>query len=110
MKFADAKFRKDFLELCLREVNKEGFSGSSLKNVSWNRMIQELKLKYNKEFNQKQLKNQWDYLRRCYTAWRVLVKGANNGYNAETGTFDWPDHVWDDVIQARANLINLCSY
>ncbi|KAM7508389.1 hypothetical protein LguiA_018842 [Lonicera macranthoides] len=110
MKFAHSTGKRDFIELCLREVNREGYCGTSLKNVSWNRIIEDMKNKYNKDFDQKQLKNQWDYLKRLYSAWRVLETKIGHGYNLETGTFDWPDHVWDDIIKARANPVFLFSF
>ncbi|KAM7491006.1 hypothetical protein LguiA_033927 [Lonicera macranthoides] len=99
MKFARSTGKRDFIELCLREVTREGYCGTSLKNVSWTRIAEDMKNKYNKDFDQKQLKNQWDYLKRLYSAWRVLETKTGHGYNPEIGTFDWLDHVWDDMIK-----------
>ena len=105
IKVAGTNFKREFIEMCIREVAKEGYQGTSLKSISWNRIIEECKKMYNVTYDQRQLKNQWDYQRKCYATWKFLENKTGHGYNPETGTFDWLDDVWNDMIKARYFLI-----
>ncbi|XP_058106473.1 uncharacterized protein LOC131249720 [Magnolia sinica] len=95
--------KKIFIDCCLEEAHKGGRSGSSLTKQAWNKLIIELKKRTGKEFNQKQLKNLWDYLKVQYTAWIKLISITGHGYNALTGQFDWPEERWDEYIKANKN-------
>ncbi|KAF9595137.1 hypothetical protein IFM89_037237 [Coptis chinensis] len=54
---------------------------------------------YNVQYTQRQLKNQWDYLRKQYAAWRLLSKQTGHRVDFVRGAFEFPDEVWDDLIE-----------
>ncbi|KAI3985737.1 hypothetical protein MKX01_030651, partial [Papaver californicum] len=83
------EMEKEFIRLCLEAVNQHGYSGTSLK--SWTNIYTTLNTKFQQKFDQKAVKNKWNNLKRSYMVWRTLTHKTGHGYNAETGTFDWPD-------------------
>ncbi|KAL5723601.1 hypothetical protein ACHQM5_006981 [Ranunculus cassubicifolius] len=95
----NTQMKRRFVEMCVREVNAFGYQGRSLKPTSWDTIRDEIIEEFGLSFKQKDLKNKWDYLRRSYRAWRYLVNKGGDAYNAENGTFSWPQSVWDDIIR-----------
>ncbi|KAL5728701.1 hypothetical protein ACHQM5_001752 [Ranunculus cassubicifolius] len=95
------EWNKDFIDLCVEEFSLYGYLGTSLKQHSWDRVIEQMGKKYNAQYTQRQMKQKWDYLRGKYQAWTVLEKRTGNFYNPETSTFDFPDHTWDDIIKSH---------
>lgn len=100
LKAVGTDFDKEFIDLCLGEVSREGYQGTSLKPVSWTNIIKHFKEKQNIEITQRQLKNKWDYLRKNYSIWNMLTTRTGHGCDPAAGTFDWPETYWDDIIQA----------
>ncbi|KAF6138855.1 hypothetical protein GIB67_018586 [Kingdonia uniflora] len=50
----------------------------------------------------KELKNQWDYLKRQWKIWRGLINRIGHGYDSVSGTFDWPEEVWTNIIAVNS--------
>ncbi|KAF6134678.1 hypothetical protein GIB67_002079 [Kingdonia uniflora] len=46
----------------------------------------------------KELKNKWDYMKKQLHVWRGLIKQTAHGYDPVSGTFDWPENVWENII------------
>ncbi|KAF9604475.1 hypothetical protein IFM89_006757 [Coptis chinensis] len=99
-----------FLDLCLEEVTKGGYQGSSLKPISWKRVRDTLNDKFKLNLEQKALKNKWDAQKKKYVAWRNCVGKSGGGINFALGSINWPEKVWDDVFQANAILHNLGTW
>ncbi|KAF9606380.1 hypothetical protein IFM89_025069 [Coptis chinensis] len=95
-----------FLDLCLEEVTKEGYQGSSLKPISWKRVRDTLNDKFKLNFEQKAFKNRWDAQKKKYVAWRNCVGKSGRGINFALGSINWPEEVWADVLQASAIILN----
>ncbi|KAF9608202.1 hypothetical protein IFM89_007824 [Coptis chinensis] len=75
----------DFIRICLEEAARVGYKGTSLKDVSWNRLKEELTTKYSTheiEFDQKFLKNHWNHLKKKYNAWIACIGRSGHGFNA----------------------------
>ncbi|KAF9596158.1 hypothetical protein IFM89_007476 [Coptis chinensis] len=97
------KLAQDFLDLCLEEVMKEGYQGSSLKPISWKRVRDTLNDKFKLNHEQKTFKNRWDAQKKKYVAWRNCVGKSGRGINFALGSINWPEEVWADVLQASRN-------
>ena len=82
---------KYFLDLCLDQKNilgKRG-GGGGLNVESWDKISKSFEENKNIKFTQKQLKNQWNYLKQKYTLWSNLIGKYGHGYNPVTNTVDW---------------------
>ncbi|KAL5728846.1 hypothetical protein ACHQM5_001880 [Ranunculus cassubicifolius] len=73
------EMEKHFLDLCLREVTAEGYMGVSLTHTSWERVEKEFKEKWNVDYNHKQFRNHYDYLRNDFYLWQKLVGISGHG-------------------------------
>lgn len=82
---------KSFLEACIHEVTTYGRFGSSLKATSWKAVADRLKTEHNFIVDQKQIKNQYNYLRGKYVVWVKLKNKTGNIYNPITNTFNLTD-------------------
>ncbi|KAF9591762.1 hypothetical protein IFM89_007092 [Coptis chinensis] len=80
-----------FLDLCLEEVTKEGYQGSSLKPISWKRVRDTLNDKFKLNLEQKAFKNRWDAQKKKYVAWRNYVGKSGGGINFALGSINWPE-------------------
>ncbi|KAF6171905.1 hypothetical protein GIB67_011802, partial [Kingdonia uniflora] len=60
--------------------------------------MEEMNVEFFQAFTQKDLKNQWDYLRKSYMLWRSLTTRTGHGYDEASGTFDWPKEYWADIL------------
>ena len=76
--------KKIFLDLCIEEVLQGGRPGSNFKAQSWTKIIEGFKVKTGLLYGQKQLKNQWDLMRKQYNAWTILCGQIGVGYNEAT--------------------------
>ncbi|KAF9591297.1 hypothetical protein IFM89_003609 [Coptis chinensis] len=95
-----------FLDLCLEEVTKEGYQGSSLKPISWKCVKDTLNDKFKLNLEQKAFKNRWDAQKKKYVAWRNCVGKSGGGINFALGSINWPEEVWADVLQASAIILH----
>lgn len=105
--WSDPTQRKHFIDLCLHEANSGFRSGGTLKPSSWPRIIKELEKLVGKRFNQKQLKNAWDYMKKQYLTWSRLITMMGDGYNSVTKTFDLPTERWEEYLQVIFLLIQV---
>ncbi|KAI3917834.1 hypothetical protein MKW92_006589 [Papaver armeniacum] len=68
---------KRFIDLSIEEVGKEGYSGASLKQVYWKRIIEALNTEFKGtlpyDLDQKALKNHWDSYKDGYQCLCALV-------------------------------------
>ncbi|KAI3499561.1 hypothetical protein L1887_35364 [Cichorium endivia] len=92
---------KTFLEACIHEVTTYGRLGSSLKATSWKAVGDRLKTEHNFIVDQKQIKNQYDYLRGKYAVWVKLKNRTGNIYEPITNTFNLTDEEWE--LEAKSN-------
>ena len=98
----DPTLVKYFLDLCLDQKNilgKRGGGGGSLHIESWDKFSKYFEENKNIKFTQKQLKNQWNYLKQKYTVWSNLIGKSGHGYNPVTNTIDWTSEEWEEYIK-----------
>ncbi|KAJ9543459.1 hypothetical protein OSB04_023166 [Centaurea solstitialis] len=91
---------KTLLEGCIQEMSATGTQGSSLKMQSWKNIAETLKNTHNFVVNQRQMKNQFDYLRGKYVVFSRLMNKTGNVYNPTTNKFNLTEKEW----QAEAKL------
>ena len=90
---------KYFLDLCLYQKNILGKREGSLHVESWDKISKSFEENKNIKFTQKQLKNQWNYLKEKYTVWSNLIEKSGHGYNPVTNTVDWTSEEWEEYIK-----------
>lgn len=93
--------KKVFLDLCIQEVLSGGRPGTNLKSQSWKRVIDGFKEKTGILYGQKQLKNQWDLMRKQYNAWVTLCGQTGIGYNEVTHTVTMEPERWDEYLKGH---------
>ncbi|KAF6152028.1 hypothetical protein GIB67_010602 [Kingdonia uniflora] len=84
---------------CQAQIDLHRVSGTFLNALAWKTVKDELNNMQDFHVLQhKELKNQWDYLKRQWKIWRGLINRAGHGYDPVSGTFDWPEEVWANII------------
>ncbi|XP_024966753.1 uncharacterized protein LOC112506738 [Cynara cardunculus var. scolymus] len=91
---------KCFLETCMEEVNKVVRNGGSLRKETWMKLATKFEEVCYVKLVQKQLKNQYDYLKRKYTGLTYLRNRTENIYDPELDTFTLSNQEWEDFFQA----------
>ncbi|KAF6156974.1 hypothetical protein GIB67_039735 [Kingdonia uniflora] len=93
------QFRLDFIIKCQAQIDLHRLSGTSLNALAWKTVKDELNnIQEFHVLQHKELKNQWDYLKRQWKIWRGLINWTSHGYDPISGTFDWPEEVWENII------------
>ncbi|KAF6144051.1 hypothetical protein GIB67_001847, partial [Kingdonia uniflora] len=81
------------------QINLHRLSGTSLSALAWKTVKNDLNnIQDFHALQHKELKNQWDYLKRQCQIWRGLLNQTGHGYDPVSGTFDWPEEVWVSII------------
>lgn len=76
--------KKIFFGQCIEEVQTGGRPGSHLKVPSWKKIITAFNEKIKLNYDQKQLKNMWDIMKKQYAAWKKLLNQTGVGYNEDS--------------------------
>ncbi|KAF6153278.1 hypothetical protein GIB67_003468 [Kingdonia uniflora] len=97
------EFRLDFIIKCQAQIDLHRLSGTSLNALGWKTVKDELNNIQDFHILQhKELKNQWDYLNRQWQIWRGLINRTGHGYDPVSGTFNWPEEVWANIIAVNS--------
>ena len=97
---------KCFLEMCIDVVNKVGRNGGSLRKESWTTLVKKLEeVCHMKNLTQKQLKNQYDYLKGKYSGWVYLRNKTGNIYDPVMNTFKLSNQEWEEFIKVSCHFI-----
>ncbi|KAF6137289.1 hypothetical protein GIB67_036326 [Kingdonia uniflora] len=97
------EFRLDFIIKCQAQIDLHRLSGTSLNALGWKTVKDELNnIQDFHVLQHKELKNQWDYLKRKWQIWRGLINRTGHGYDPVSGTFDWPEEVWANIIAVNS--------
>ncbi|KAF7140857.1 hypothetical protein RHSIM_Rhsim06G0160000 [Rhododendron simsii] len=98
----DPELYKLFIDLCLKESTENDKNGGSLKKESWDRILIALNKEKGLNLTQKQVKNQWDFLKSKYGEWSKIISKTGNGYDPVTNTVNWSTEEWSEYIQLKA--------
>lgn len=90
---------KCFLEACIEEINKVGRNGGSLRKETWAKVGKKLEEVCSVKLNQKQLKNQYDYLKGKYSGWTYLKNKTGNIYDPLMNTFTLSNQEWEEFFK-----------
>ncbi|KAF6145882.1 hypothetical protein GIB67_028877 [Kingdonia uniflora] len=97
------EFRLDFIIKCQTQIDLHRLSGTSLNALGWKTVKDELNnIQDFHVLQHKELKNQWNYLKRQWKIWRGLINRTGHGYDPVSGTFDWPEEVWENIIAVNS--------
>ncbi|KAF6151214.1 hypothetical protein GIB67_037422 [Kingdonia uniflora] len=101
-------FILDFIMKCQAQIDLHRLPGTSLNTLAWKTVEDELNNMQNFHvLKHKELKNQWDYLKKQWQVWRGLINRTGHGYGPLSGTFDWPEEVWENIIAHKDLLEKL---
>ncbi|XP_047323484.1 uncharacterized protein LOC124927166 [Impatiens glandulifera] len=89
----DHELLKIFLDACIEVDTSRKNNGSAMKKQSWDIIGKTIKEKKGLTLSYKQLKNQWDYMKRKYSIWEKIVN--------KTGSVKWTPDEWDEYIKAN---------
>ncbi|KAJ9546559.1 hypothetical protein OSB04_019102 [Centaurea solstitialis] len=92
---------KCFLETCIDEVNKVGRNGASLTKDTWTKLATKLEEVCHVKPTQKQLKNQYDYLKGKYSGWVYLRNKTGNIYDPIMNTFTLSNQEWEEFFKGH---------
>ncbi|KAF6157864.1 hypothetical protein GIB67_023265, partial [Kingdonia uniflora] len=93
----------DFIMKCQAQIDLHRLSGTSLNTLGWKTVEDELNnMQSFHVLKHKELKNQWDYLKKQWQVWRGLINWTGHGYDPVSGTFDWPEEVWENIIMVNS--------
>ena len=76
--------RKCLIDICLKQVKSRGRPGMQFSSKAWKMIIEKFTKMTKDSFNQKQLKNQLDNLKKLYNAWLHLTSQTGIGFNPHT--------------------------
>ncbi|KAF6139142.1 hypothetical protein GIB67_009985 [Kingdonia uniflora] len=77
-----SKFRLDFIMKCQAQIELHRVSGTSLNALAWKTVKDELNNMQDFHVLQhKELKNQWDYLKKQWKIWRGLINRTCHGHD-----------------------------
>ncbi|KAH7844855.1 hypothetical protein Vadar_032386 [Vaccinium darrowii] len=104
----DSQLTRVFLELAVKEIEKEGRSTTQLSNKSLARIAERISALTNLPVTPIQCKNRYQVLRRDWQAWQLLAdqrRGATGlGFDHKRGTFTAPDFFWANLIRQNEHV------
>ncbi|CAN0837476.1 hypothetical protein LINGRAHAP2_LOCUS1817 [Linum grandiflorum] len=79
----------------VEEVKKENRTTTTFCKTGWKNIKQRLKDKFTKEWDDNQLKNKYNQLRKRHKNCKSILGETGMGFTAATGKLDAPEDVWD---------------
>lgn len=95
--------RKCLIDVCLDQVRSGGRPGVQFSTKAWKVIIENFNQRTGHIFNQKQLKNQVDYLKKLYNAWLHLKSQTGIGFNPHTGCVEMAQDRWMEYLKVYQN-------
>ncbi|XP_047318624.1 L10-interacting MYB domain-containing protein-like [Impatiens glandulifera] len=97
----DPKLLKLYFDACIEEDRSGNKNGNVFKKRYWDIISNSIKEKKGLILSQKQLKNQWDYLKKKYGIWEKIINKTGNGYDPITNTVGWTSEEWEEYIKVH---------
>ncbi|KAF8400173.1 hypothetical protein HHK36_013469 [Tetracentron sinense] len=91
--------RRIFIDLCIEQIKLGGKPSSNLKPKAWKKVVEAFVKNTGLNYDQRQLKNQWDLMKRQYLAWSKLLQQTGIGYNAHTHIIQMEDERWVEYLK-----------
>ena len=102
--------RKCLIDICLEQVKAGGRPGVQFSSKAWKIIIENFTQRTGHSFNQKQLKNQLDHLKKLYNAWLHLTSQTGIGFNPHTGCVEMAQDRWTEYLKVFKFLIYFGIY
>lgn len=96
--------KKVLVDLCVEQVDLSGKPGTNFRNSVWNEILKKFTAKTGLAYNQKQLRNGLDQMKKSYTVYLELCSQTGVGINEETHTVTMDNERWDDYIEVIYNF------
>ncbi|KAK1272954.1 hypothetical protein QJS04_geneDACA016509 [Acorus gramineus] len=93
--------KKQFIDLCLKQVKLGGQRGSNLKSSAWAKVREDFNKKVGVNYEQKQFKNFWDMLKKQWNIWKKLISLTGIGKVAQGQTIQMEPERWNEHIKAN---------
>lgn len=86
------------IDVCLEQVKSGGWPRLQFSPRAW-KVIKKSNSRTWHNFNQKQLKNQLDGMKKLYNAWLNLTSQADIGFNPHTGCVEMAQDWWTEYLK-----------
>lgn len=97
--------KKIFIDLCIEEVRLlGGRARANLKQSSWEKIIDGFNEKTGLGYNEKQLKNMWDIMKKQYAAWNKLMSQPGMKLNEHIHTVIMEPEKWEEYLKVICNF------
>lgn len=84
-----------FCDICVKEVAKGNRPGTHFDRVGWENVVKAFNELTGRDYDKKQLKNKWDYLKTDWKLWNSLLhKETGIGWDPAKKTVDGPAEWW----------------
>ena len=101
--------KKSFIYLCIEEVQIGGRPGSHLKASSWKKIITSFNKKTKLNYDQKQLKNMGDIMKKQYATLKQLLNQTGIGYNEDTHIVTMEAERWEEYLKVNISFLDFTT-
>ena len=95
----DRETTEVLIKECLEQIIKKARNNASFKKKGWKEIEAGFNAKTGKKYDNKQLRNRLDTLKREWSKWEALCKETGVGWDPKTNTVVAPNEWWEKKIK-----------